>query len=57
MFWKIVGVFLLAWAGIDLYNGYTMIYETVTREGNPTMYWSAITCWIALGISCFFSWE
>ena len=57
MFWKIIGVFLIAWAALDLYNGYTLIYETVTREGDPALYWSAVSAWFLLGVSCFFDWH
>ncbi len=57
MFWKIIGVFLLAWAGWDLYNGYTYLFERVYRDTSPGLYWTAVTAWTLLGISCFFSWD
>ncbi len=57
MFWKIVGVLLLGWAGWDLYHGYTYLFEIVYRDENPALYWSAVSAWLLIGISCFFSWR
>lgn len=57
MFWKIVGVLLIGWAGWDLYNGYTYLFETVYRDQDPALYWTAVSAWVILGVSCFFSWE
>ncbi|MGB0894413.1 MAG: hypothetical protein ACPGUD_08405 [Parashewanella sp.] len=57
MFWKIIGVLLLGWAGWDLYHGYTFLFNVVYKEQDPTLYWAAVSAWTILGISCFFSWE
>lgn len=57
MFWKIVGVFLIGWAGWDLYYGYTFLFDTVYRDQDPTLYWTAVSAWFLLGVSCFFSWK
>lgn len=53
--WTYVGIGLLAWVGWDLYAGYTMAWEVIYRDENPTAYWITLAVWIGLGISCFFS--
>ncbi|BDY07027.1 hypothetical protein [Ferrimonas sp. YFM] len=57
MFWKIVGTLLLLWAGWDLTQGYTYLFDRVYREADPLLYWSALAAWTTLGFSCFFSWH
>lgn len=57
VFWRIVGVALLAWVGWDLYFGYTLLNDVIYRDEEPTLYWTAVAIWFALGISCFFSWD
>lgn len=57
IFWRVVGVFLLVWVAWDLYSGYTFVHSIVYRAEDPTLYWSALAVWTALGISCFFSWK
>lgn len=56
-FWSLVGVLLLAWVGWDLYAGYTILWDVVYREVEPTKYWMVLGGWTVLAISCFFSWS
>lgn len=56
-FWRIVGVGLLLWAAWDIYFGYTILYDVVYREQDPTLFWATVSGWTILGISCFFSSE
>jgi len=57
IFWKIVGTLLLAWVAWDIYYEYTMVWDIVHKEDDPLLYWTAVSAWALLGISCFFSWE
>ena len=56
-FWKIIGVLLLGWAAWDVYYGYTVLYETVYRSEEPVLYWTTVSAWALLGLSCFWSWN
>lgn len=56
-FWSFVGIALLAWVGYDLYAGYTVIWDVIYKDDDPTMYWTAVSIWALLGISCFFNWD
>jgi hypothetical protein len=53
--WTYVGIALLAWVGYDLYAGYTFTWEIVNKEESPLTYWSVISVWTILSVSCFFS--
>lgn len=55
-FWPIVGVLLLIWVAYDLYAGYTLLWDVVYRDVEPTKYWVVLGGWTVLAISCFFSW-
>ncbi len=54
--WTYVGIALLAWVAWDLYAGYTLVWNLVYRDQEPVLYWTFVTIWFALGVSCFFSW-
>ena len=56
-FWLFVGVALFAWVGWDLYHGYTLLYDVIYKEQDPTMFWVAIAAWSGLALSCFFAQE
>ena len=53
--WKWIGGALLGWVAWDLYWGYTLLWDLIYREDNPTLYWSVVTAWFVLAVSCFFS--
>lgn len=57
LFWSIIGILLLGWVIWDLYAGYTLIWTLVYRDEEPVLYWSAVSAWAALGLSCFFGWR
>ena len=54
-FWSVVGVALLVWVAWDLYAGYTLTWKVVYRDATPGTYWSVVTLWALLALSCFFS--
>lgn len=56
-FWKIIGALLIGWVIYDLYAGYTFVRTIVYRAEDPALYWTALSVWAVLGISCFFSWN
>lgn len=52
--WFIVGIGLVLWVLWDLWNGYTYLWEPVTRDENPGLYWTVITIWSAAAVTSFF---
>ncbi len=54
--WTYIGLALLAWVGWDLYRGYTLIWDVIYRDTDPTTYWIVIAVWTSLAMSCFFPW-
>lgn len=55
--WKVVGVALVVWVAWDLYMGYTVAWDWIYRDESPTAYWSVLSLWAVLAVSCFFSWD
>ena len=55
--WRVVGVLLLVWVAWDLYAGYTLAWNIIYRDTNPTAYWGVVVLWAALGVSCFSPWN
>ncbi len=56
-FWQIIGSGLLLWVAWDIYHGYTFLYDVIYKEQDPTLYWTTVSGWIILGLSCFFTKE
>lgn len=56
-FWTFAGFALLGWVAYDLYAGVTVIWDVIYKDQQPGLYWTAVSIWALLGISCFFSWE
>ena len=52
IFWKIVGVALLAWVAYDLYAGYTLAWDVIYRDRDPALYWIVVGVWFALAVYC-----
>ena len=52
MVWRIVGIGVLAWVAYDLYTGYTLLWDVVHRDQDPTLYWTLMGIWTALGVYC-----
>ncbi len=57
IFWRMVGILLLAWVGWDLYHGYTLLTDFIYRDQEPVKYWAVLGIWFILAVSCFFSWD
>lgn len=55
--WPYIGVALLAWAGWDLFAGYTVLHETIYRVDQPNLYWVGVGTWTMLALSCFTGYE
>jgi len=54
-FWRVIGVGLLIWVAWDLYFGYTVLYDVIYKDQEPTLYWVSVTIWLGLGLSCFYT--
>ncbi|MCW8880101.1 MAG: hypothetical protein OQK04_14890 [Kangiellaceae bacterium] len=54
-FWRVIGVLLLGWVAWDLYHGYTLLFNFVYRNEEPTLYWVTVGGWLVLALSCFYN--
>lgn len=50
--WAIVGVGSLFWSFTELLSGKAWLHREVSRDSEPTAYWSTVLFWLLLGISC-----
>ncbi len=52
----ILGILLLLWAGYDLIRGRVWLHREFQRGDEPWAYWSTLSLWLLVALSCFF-WE
>ncbi|WP_172806818.1 hypothetical protein [Endozoicomonas arenosclerae] len=50
----ILGIVLLLWAAWDLYAGSVWLHREFRRDEEPGAYWSTLSLWVIVGISCFY---
>lgn len=51
----VLGIALLVWVARDLVAGNAYLHRRFSRTIEPAGYWTAITAWLAVALSCFHS--
>lgn len=49
-----LGIILLIWVAFDLLTGTVWLHREFTRQQQPVAYWSTLSLWTIVAVSCFY---